>query len=122
MKKLLLISVLLLVCVNVAYASFNPLDWVKNGIGSVLEGGAWGLFGLVIMWLGKGKWDAIQLKRAMTDIKLAVDEVRKANDANSPGGDKVTVGEMTGIAEKSLTSILSVLRGMNPKWIPHWLG
>lgn len=122
MKKLLLVGVLMIVTVSLAYASLNPVEWVRNGVGSVLEGGAWGVFGLLIAWLGKGKWDAIQLKRAVADIKLAVDEVRRANDANSPGGDKVTVGEMTGIAEKSLTSILSVLRGVNQKWIPHWLG
>jgi hypothetical protein len=101
--------------------SWNPLDWVKTAAESGAKGLAGIAFGALIAWLGKGKWDQVQLKRAVAEIKSAVDSVRMANDANSPGGNKVTVGEMVPIAEKSLSAILFTLRGINPKWIPHWV-
>ncbi len=101
--------------------SWNPVDWVREAASSGVKGVAGLVFGALIAWLGKGKWDQVQLKRAVAEIKSAVDSVRMANDANSPGGNKVTVGEMVPIAEKSFSAILSTLRGINPKWIPHWV-
>lgn len=101
--------------------SWNPVDWVKVGAEKGAVAVASMLFTALVAWLGKGRWDAMQLKRAVVEIKLAVDEVRKASDANSPGGNKVTVGEAGKVAEHSLTAILCTLRGINPAWIPHWV-
>ena len=94
---------------------------VKTTAAGGIKGLASLAFGALIAWLGKGKWDQAQLKRALSEIKSAVDSVRMSNDANSPGGNKVTIGEMVPVAEKSLSAILCTLRGINPKWIPHWI-
>jgi len=60
--------------------SWNPVDWVKMGAEKGAVAVASMLFTALVAWLGKGRWDAMQLKRAVAEIKLAVDEVRKAND------------------------------------------
>ena len=124
-RRLVVFSVFLLVLMSVASTvfawSWNPLDWVKTAAESGVKSVLGAAFGALILWLGKGKWDSIQLKRAVAEIKGAVDEVRKANDVNSPGGNKVTIGEATKVAERSLSAILYTLRGINPKWLPHWV-
>ena len=101
-------------------AWYNPLSW-GGDIGKLISDGGWGIAAIAVGWLIKRTIDSFTLKSAIISIKDAVDSVRMANDANSPGGAKVTVGEAVGIAEKSLTSILSVLRTLNPAWLPHWV-
>lgn len=103
--------------VSAAFAfDWNPVH--------LLTGGA-GVYGLVVLAVGyafKLKLDAVKLKAAVGDIKLAVDTVRKATGANSPGGSRVVIGEAQAIAADALTAILSSLRALPPAWIPHWVG
>lgn len=125
MRKVIVANVVIIGALLIAGSawgvSWNPVDWVKMGAEKGAVAVASMLFTALVAWLGKGRWDAMQLKRAVAEIKLAVDEVRKANDENSPGGNKVTVGEAGKVAEHSLTAILCTLRGINPAWIPHWV-
>jgi hypothetical protein len=98
----------------------DPRTWIK-GLGDMASGGVWVLICGLLGWLFKVKIEAAQLRQAVSNIKNAVDSVRMAHGANSPGGTKVTIGEAVGIAEKSLTSILATLRTLKPQWIPHWV-
>jgi hypothetical protein len=103
------------------WGKLNPVEWFKGGVWAITSKILWAAFGVLVAWLGKGKWNEIQLKKAVVNIKLAVDEARKANDANSPGGEKVVLGEYVTIGEKALSAVLATLRGINPAWIPHWI-
>lgn len=115
MKKIFfLVIVLMLGLASAAFAiDLNPAHWVSAG--------GYGLAVMIAGYLLKVKLDRDKLKTALTDIKLAVDEVRKSNDANSPGGNRVVVGEAKAIAAQSLTAILSTLRALPEGWIPHWV-
>ena len=101
-------------------AWYNPLSW-GSSLSSFFSDGGWSIVAIALGWLVKRTVDSYKLKAAMVSIKDAVDSVRMANDNNSPGGSKVTIGEAVGIAEKSFTSILSTLRLVNPAWLPHWV-
>jgi len=120
-KKALLFTVALMALTAGAAVAFdwNPVHWVTGGAESALKTLGGLLFTAFVAWLGKGKWDSVQLKRAVYEIKGSVDLYRKASGQASPGGTKVTVQEAGEVAGKALTGVLSALRGINPAWIPH---
>lgn len=92
---------------------FNPTHW--------LSGGGYVVVVTLIGWIFKVQIDKNRLKDAVSSIKIVIDDVRKANDGNSPGGNKIVLDEAQTIAKDSLSSILSVLRALPSKWIPHWV-
>lgn len=115
-KVMMIMAGLMLGLVSAALAlDLNPVHWVTGGEG------VYGLLVLALGWAFKLKLDALKLKTAVRDIKGAVDEVRKSCAANSPGGNKVVIGEARAIAADSLTAILSTLRALPVGWIPHWV-
>ena len=116
-KVLYIMAAIMAATVSMAFAiDWNPVHLITNGAG---------IYGIVVLVVGyafKLKLDALKLKAAVSDIKLTLDDVRKAVDGNSPGGKRVVIGEAQIIAADALTAILSSLRALPPAWIPHWVG
>lgn len=97
----------------------NPLHWIGAGVGGVVNAALSAAFVALVAWLGKGKWDAVQLKKAVAGIKAEVDQFRVATGQASPGGTKIVAEEWGGLAGATITNVLTVLRGLNPSWMPH---